>query len=170
MKKLWIALAALAIAVATSVSVSAQNSDDDRTTKVFSKGEERFVPNEVFKSTLRFDPGTIRVHSGETVKWVNRTDAPHTVTVVANTPDDPPGLFFCREPGGECRAAIDAHFATTPPTSVVNVGAAGLDAPGDSLFQPPGGSVSSVVSAPADTTLEYLCAFHPWMQGLIEVV
>jgi plastocyanin len=41
--------------------------------------------------------------------------------------------------------------------------------PGDSLFQAPGKNVSAVVSAPAGTTLYYLCAIHPWMQGKIVV-
>jgi len=170
MQKLFVALVALVIGVMTSASVSAGGDDHDATRRVFSKGEERFVPNELFRSTYQFDSGWIRVHSGDTVAWINRTEAPHTVTLVADTPDDPAELFFCREAGGACRSAIDAHFATTPPTSVVNVGAAGLDALGDSLFQPPGGSVSAVISAPADTTLLYICSFHPWMQGRIRVV
>jgi plastocyanin len=169
MRKLVIALAAFAIAVMTSVSVGANNNEGGGSNRVISRGQEKFVPNEVFRSAYRFDPGWIRVHSGDTVNWVNRTEAPHTITIVTDTPDDPPELFFCREPGGECRAALDAHFATTPPTAVINVGAAGLDAPGDSLFQPPGGSVSGVISAPADTTLLYICAIHPWMQGRIRV-
>jgi hypothetical protein len=33
----------------------------------------------------------------------------------------------------------------------------------------PGGSVSAPVSAKAGTTLHYICVFHPWMQGVINV-
>jgi hypothetical protein len=55
-------------------------------------------------------------------------------------------------------------------TPVVNVGASGLDAVGDLLFiagsQP---NVSATVTAPAGTTLDYLCLIHPWMQGAITV-
>jgi plastocyanin len=166
MRKLVIVPAVLALALATSVSVAAVGRDKT----VAMVGEEKFVPNRIFSSNFRFDPRTIRVASGETVTWVNDTDAPHTVTVVADTPDDFAELFFCREPGGECRAAIDAHFATTPPTFVVNAGAAGLDAAGDSLLVlDPGGSISEVVSAPSGSTLEYICAIHPWMQARIRV-
>lgn len=166
MKKLMIVLVGLAMAVASSVSVNA----DDQDRRVEIRGEERFVPNRLFASTFRFDPRSIQVRSGATVTWVNATDAPHSITVVADTPDDFAELFFCREPGGECRAALDAHFGTSPPTFVVNVGAAGLDVPGDSLLiLEPGGSISEVVSAPAGTTLEYICSIHPWMQGRIRV-
>jgi hypothetical protein len=52
---------------------------------------------------------------------------------------------------------------------VVNVGAPGLDQPGDSLLFFPGESISAEVSAAAGTTLSYLCAIHPWMIGSITV-
>ena len=52
---------------------------------------------------------------------------------------------------------------------VVNVGAAGFDQPGDSMFIPPHGRVSFDVTAPAGTTLHFMCAIHPWMQGRIKV-
>jgi plastocyanin len=166
MRKLSMVLLAIVIVIGTSLSVGAI--DTKRRIKIL--GEEKFVPNKVFASTFRFDPGKVRVKSGASLSWVNRTDAPHTITVVADAPDDFAELFFCREPGGECRAALDAHFATGPPTFVVNVGAAGLDAAGDSLLiLEPGGSATAVVSAPAGTTLEYICSIHPWQQGSIAV-
>lgn len=53
-------------------------------------------------------------------------------------------------------------------TPVVDVGGPGLDSPGDSLFFDDE-SISATVTAPAGTTLLYLCAIHPWMQGEIAV-
>ncbi len=165
MKKLAILFAALALVAITTASVSAD--DKEKTVKI--RGVERFVPNELFASNLRFVPGPIQVKSGDTVTWVNDSDLPHTMTVVADAPDDVFEVFFCREPGGECRAATDGHF-TTPPTFVLNVGAPGFDQVGDSLLIfDPGASVSTVVSAPPGSLLEYICAFHPWMQGSIAV-
>jgi len=165
MRKLSILLAALALVAITTASVGAIDKKDT----VDIRGTERFIPNKLFFSNFRFDPGTIRVKSGESVTWVNKGEFPHTITVVADAPDDAFELFLCREPGGECRAATDGHF-TTPPTFVLNVGAAGLDQPGDSLLiLDPGASVSAVVSAPSGSVLEYICAFHPWMQGSINV-
>ena len=171
MRRLILLLAALVLVGATSVGASAQDTERHDSEKVVRiRGRERFVPNSIFASTFRFVPGAIRVGSGDSVTWVNKTDAPHTITVVADTPDDFAELFFCREPGGECRAALDAHFGTTPPTLVVNVAEPGLDAPGDShLILEPGGTATETVSAPAGTVLEYICSIHPWMQGSIKV-
>lgn len=55
------------------------------------------------------------------------------------------------------------------PKPVVNVGAQGLDMPGDSLLLKDGQSVSAVVSAAPGTDLYYLCSIHSWMQGEIQV-
>ena len=55
---------------------------------------------------------------------------------------------------------------------VVDVGAPGFNEPGDSLFfvaEEPFNTISAQVTAPAGTTLKYLCAIHPWMQGTITV-
>jgi hypothetical protein len=52
---------------------------------------------------------------------------------------------------------------------VIDVGSPGLDAPGDSLLFFAGESISATISAPAGSTLFYLCAIHPWMQGSISV-
>ena len=50
-------------------------------------------------------------------------------------------------------------------------GQPGLDAVGDSLAIQPGAhkSIKEIVSAPAGTTLHFICAVHPWMQGQIVV-
>jgi plastocyanin len=166
MRKLAILAVSLVFAVAMSISVSAS----DRVVQIL--GEERFVPNRLIASTFHFLPGFRRVQSGGSVTWVNRTDDEHTVTIVdeEDVPADFDEVFECRDPGGVCRAALDAHFGTDPPTLVINVGAAGLDAAGDSLLIEEGATVSAVVSAPAGTNLHYICSVHPWMQGEIEVV
>jgi hypothetical protein len=43
---------------------------------------------------------------------------------------------------------------------------------GDSWFsgEKPGGTVEQVVTAKAGTTLYFMCAIHPWMQGSIKVL
>jgi hypothetical protein len=50
---------------------------------------------------------------------------------------------------------------------VLEAGNPGLDAPGDSLFFSQEGPWTGVISASAGTTLYYLCALHPCMQGSI---
>ena len=52
---------------------------------------------------------------------------------------------------------------------VVDVGSPGFNEPGDSLFFGQGESISADVTAAPGTTLKYLCAIHPWMQGTITV-
>jgi plastocyanin len=171
MRKLATILAVVLLAGMTSTTAVATARHRDGN-QVAVRGTERFKPNKLFSSTFRFHPGTIEVESGDSVTWLDRDrlDAPHTITVVEDQPGDFAELFFCREAGGACREALDAHFPPgQPPVPVVNVGEPGLDTRGDSLLMFPGTSVTEVVSAPAGTTLLYICAIHPWMQGSIEV-
>lgn len=156
---------ALVAAVATLALLTNIVAAADR--GVRTTGDERVVLNAMVQATLRFTPGMIKVASGEELTWTHDdfTPEPHTVTIVEN----PPGaeldeIFAC----GECAAALAAHSAGGF-NPVVNVGAAGLDAPGDSVFFFDDQSVTATVSAPSGTTLQYLCAIHPWMQGPIEV-
>ena len=166
MRKLVILAGILAFAVATTATVSAVGKQGT----IVIAGDERFVANQLIESDFHFVKGDRSVKSGESLRWRNDTDDEHTITLVpeADVPADFDEVFECRDPGGHCRAALDAHFATDPPTQVINVGAAGLDTPGDSLLVEEG-SVSAVISAPAGTELYYICSVHPWMQGEIDV-
>jgi hypothetical protein len=74
--------------------------------------------------------------------------------------------FFTPQPGEPCGDALEAHFGAGP---VIDVDSPGLDAPGDSLLFFAGESISAKISAAAGSTLFYLCAIHPWMQGSIIV-
>lgn len=134
-------------------------------------GDEKVIPNAMVQATIRFTPGMIKAASGDDVTWTHddATTAPHTVTVVAEFPGATlEEIFGCGAPGGPCAEALAAHSAGGF-NPVVNVGGPGLDAPGDSLFFFDDQSVTATVTAPAGTTLLYLCAIHPWMQGTIEV-
>ena len=52
---------------------------------------------------------------------------------------------------------------------LLNAGPAGLDEVGDSVLLFPGETRQVPVSAPAGTNLFFLCIFHPWMQGRLNV-
>ncbi len=52
---------------------------------------------------------------------------------------------------------------------LVNVGRTGLNTEGDSRILLPRQSLFATVTAPAGTTLNYVCAIHPWMQAKIHV-
>ena len=164
MRRLIALIAAVsAVALATNV-VLARAPNEVRTT-----GDERVVPNAMVQATLRFTPGMIKVASGDEVTFTHddATAAPHTATIVAAFPEATlDAIFGCGAPGGPCAEALAAHAVVGP---VVNTGAPGLDGPGDSLFFLDDTSISAPVTAPSGTTLLYLCAIHPWMQGEIVV-
>jgi plastocyanin len=132
-------------------------------------GAEMFVPNALIQSTLRFIPGPARVASGGTLTWVHadQTEDPHTMSIVdkSDLPTEVEEVFEC----SVCQEIFEAHSAGGGFNPVVDVGEPGLDSRLDSLFFEPGGQVTAEVSAPPGTTLYYLCAIHPWMQGSISV-
>ena len=142
-------------------------------------GDERFTPNAIVLATFHFSPGPLEVRSGEQVTWQNTTADPHTVSVVrhADLPATIDQLFAC----AICTVIGAAHFPNgfdqAPVPVLDDLKPTGfpprLDSPGDSfLIGPsgsPGSSITAVVSAPAGTTLDYMCVIHPWMQGSIVV-
>jgi plastocyanin len=127
-------------------------------------GSDSFVANALVMSTFRFEPGPLEVETGATVTWSNATDEPHTVSIVSPSilPTSFDAIFACQTPpSGAC-----VPFLVNPNQ---NVGVSGLDQVGDSILVPAGQSVSASISAPPGSTLSYLCAFHPWMQGSLRV-
>ena len=67
------------------------------------------------------------------------------------------------------RSCADALAAHNVSGAVVDPGDDGFNEPGDSLLFFPGKSISADLTAAPGTTLKYLCAVHPWMQGQITV-
>jgi plastocyanin len=144
------------------------------------RGGDILQPGQFIKNNFRFVPRRITVSSGDVVRWVDRdrsADEPHTVTIGnrADLPQNIPQLDACFAPGALCAETIEAHdpgsdFA--PPFNIrVNRGGPGLDTRGDSLLfaGPFAQAIQGRVTAPAGTTLFYLCVLHPWMQGRIAV-
>ena len=138
---------------------------------VVTKGTELFDRNGGVTATFRFAPEVLSVPSGTTVTWkhLDSSHDPHTITIVLDKrqlPHDFEGAN-CKA----CQLAEKGHFSNGRPVAVLNKGAPGLDAQGDSLLMRPkrGATVSAVISAPAGTTLYYVCIIHPWMQATIKV-
>jgi plastocyanin len=154
--------AVLAVALVANGAVAAPSA-------VRTTGDEKVVPNAMVQATLRFTPGFVGVTSGDdiTFKHDDKSTAPHTATIVeafpGNTLDE---IFGCGAPTEPCGEALAAHAVLGP---VVDPGNDGFNEPGDSLFFLDDTSISAQVTAPAGTTLLYLCAIHPWMQGTIAV-
>ena len=167
---LALALGSLAPAAGSTADPSASSARTTPENRVLVLGADTFEANVLIQSTYRFSPERIYVTSGERLRWVDEDGGndPHTITVVRRSqlPDEFGDLFAC----DPCNEALGAHFGGPEPTIKVNQGRSGLNEPGDSLLLNPDDAVGAAVKAPSGTTLSYLCAIHPWMQGQITVV
>jgi plastocyanin len=163
------AIAAVALLVATAAGAAG-----GVTVKIL--GGETFKPNtadppnKLDVDSMRFAPGVVRVKSGSTITWVNRGGEPHTATVVTrrHLPKSASNCGRgCQIAGGHLNDPNDPSKGIKAP--VLNAGKPGFDREGDSVAIPPHGKVGIKVSAKRGTTLWYICAVHPWMQGKIVV-
>jgi plastocyanin len=142
--------------------------------KIVVKGGESIKPNVSLTNTFHFVAGTVPIRSGGTVTLTNTTEEAHSLSIVqqSQVPRTIKQLQNC----SVCGAILKSHGINPegppvmgpPPIRLVDVGAAGFDAPGDSILVGPkgrGGPVTFKVTARPGTTLSFICAFHPWMQG-----
>jgi hypothetical protein len=164
-----------ALALAGVFAFTGSSAAQDKTLRT--AGTEDVHINSKISSNLRFSPGHTSLKSGDelTLSHDDATDEPHTLTIVnaGERPSDVEGVFGCGAPGTLC----DEVFTTIGPqitdetkSQFINVaGGPGLDGRLDTLWLPPGTSISVPVTAPSGTTLSYFCAIHAWMQGSITV-
>jgi plastocyanin len=141
-------------------------------------GGVTIVAEESLTVDFRFAPVEVTVATGEKVRWENNADLPepHTVTLVKQSklPQDLASLEACYGPGEPCSRALNKHGPRRDRKIVVEDekdNEIGLDEPRDSRYIEGalGSALTARISAPAGTTLYYLCAIHPWMQGRIGV-
>jgi hypothetical protein len=145
------------------------------------------VTMELSKGKLKFS-GPETVVAGEKLEIVNETNpkqvGPHTFSLVtkASLPKTRKAMNSCFAPKKICLAIAEWH-GFNPKTeriskNVVRVGSAGWSTMGDATgkkgdswyTEKKGGSISQLVSAKAGTTLTYICAVHPEMQGEVDVL
>jgi uncharacterized cupredoxin-like copper-binding protein len=114
----------------------------------------------------------VTIKSGGTLTVKTKGGAPHSFSVVKATqlPKTTKQIEQCKV----CEALAKAHEAdpqsSAPPKKpVVDVGATGIDQAGDSVFLAPNKSTKLKVTAKKGTTLYFMCALHPWMQGKLQV-
>jgi hypothetical protein len=133
-----------------------------------------------------FGPST--VHEGEELQIVNDTKpskvGPHTFSLVTkgSLPKTAKARKSCFTPGHICLSIAKWHHFNPKTEKIgkneVEAGAKGwstmgsVKKEGDSWFsgEKPGGETERKVTAKAGTTLYYMCAVHPWMQGKIKVL
>ncbi|MGH2852748.1 MAG: cupredoxin domain-containing protein [Solirubrobacteraceae bacterium] len=172
-----LAAAALGVVLAMAGTALAAGGGPSRATVVI-KGGESFKTNAYIKSSLHFAAGTVRVRSGATVTLLNTTGDPHTLSIVS--PSQLPRTIGQVESCKVCKSIAKAHGVNPseessgpPPHPLVNAGPAGFDQPGDSIIispKGPHGKVTFKITAKPGTTLHFMCAIHPWMQGRFVVV
>jgi plastocyanin len=180
MKRLLILATTALMAIVTSAALSSA----DATRTITIKGTEHFVANTLVSADFRFSPGPFAIKSGETVTWENTTVDPHTISVVnqSDLPTNINQVFSCGAPGTVCAQFFACHFPNgfgpggpVPPINLAcgNAKKGQLADPGDSFLIPPPGTgpqrVTAMITASSGTTLFYMCAIHPWMQGRIDV-
>jgi hypothetical protein len=183
-------LIAGALASITALTVGQASAQSGQTVQIIGDQDLGAPTGQPFE----FKQGRIVVHRNDTVGWRNETVAPHSITIVNQTevPQTLPELFAC----SFCQQLLVAHTPNLGPQGpfppfvsaidelkVTAALPARLDARGDSLVVAEQGgvypdtlggaiadSVSAVIDAPEGSTLSYVCALHPWMQGTIEVI
>jgi hypothetical protein len=149
-------------------------------------GVTQVISMELTKGKMKF-VGPESVTVGDQLEIVNKTNprqvGPHTFSLVTkgSLPKTQKARKNCFAPKHICLAIAKWH-GFNPKTERITVnpakaGAAGWSTmgstskKGDSWFsgEKKGGHFSQEVTAAAGTTLYYLCAVHPWMQGKVNV-
>jgi hypothetical protein len=150
-------------------------------------GVTQKVDIELTKGKLKF-VGPESVTPGDQLEIVNKTNpkqvGPHTFSLVTkgSQPKTPGARKNCFTPKHICLAIATWH-GFNPKTEQITkdpakAGPAGWSTAGnatgkkgDSWFtEKKGETLSQEVTAAAGTTLYYMCAVHPWMQGKVNVV
>jgi plastocyanin len=114
-----------------------------------------------YVSIVRFVPGTIQIHAGEAVEWINTDPTePHTVTFGAEPPHGPTQVLNAT-PGPD--GALEATIASPLETGTSNVSSGFLQAaPQDrtGLGQSAPGVTRLRITFPNPGTYQYKCALH----------
>jgi plastocyanin len=182
MRKLIVALALIATAaIAAGAALAATNgSNDGRPVVIKALSGMKMVPNKYMQEEMRFAPGTVTVKSGDSItfEFGDKQMEPHTLTIVpksllARTAADVERCAACRYATPHLKNPKAMPGPGNPIVHwVLEKGLPGLDTVGDSVAIQPDGphkSITVKVTAKPGTTLYFMCAPHPWMQGKIVV-
>ncbi|HEY7077339.1 MAG TPA: plastocyanin/azurin family copper-binding protein [Solirubrobacteraceae bacterium] len=165
------ALGASALAIAPAIAAPAKKN------QIVIRDGTSYKPGFWVRDNMRFTPFTQTVRKGATVTLLNKgpKDEPHSISFVKKSqlPKTNRAINRCSIPKGICLKIAVAHQVDLATGNVgkpvVDVNKPGVDGPGDSLFIPPGQGVKFKVTAKKGTTLYFMCAVHPWMQGSVKV-
>jgi hypothetical protein len=168
--------AVAALALASVVAFAATSAAQDKTIRTMGTSDVH-INSKIF-SNLRFSPGQTTLDSGDqlTLSYADRPAVePHTLTIVdaGELPSTFEEVLGCGGPGTLCEevfTTVGPQIIDETQSQFINVaGGSGLDGRLDTLWLPPGTSITVPVTAASGTTLSYFCAIHAWMQGSITV-
>ena len=140
-------------------------------------GGMKLKANAYITDDQRWDANAYEIKSGATVTLRDKTEdnQPHSLSLIKQLPKSPAQIMGC-EACGPLMAAHEANEETGEVGKpVVEAGGEGFDTagdkngPGDSIYLPPKGKVTFKVTAAKGTTLNFVCAVHPWMLGKLKV-
>jgi hypothetical protein len=176
-RSLVIGVTILVMAMAAAGSVQASNPNTVTAVNKISADI-----NQSLNIEFRFSPGTLHIQHGATLTFREGPPQPpfafeegvdpHTLSIVdrADLPRTLRELVECEVCGPFLEAHDPGNDGEPPFVYRVNRGRPGLNQPGDSLLVDADHPVIRArVTAPAGTTLHYLCAIHSWMQGRLVV-
>jgi plastocyanin len=171
-------VATVSVLVAAAVAVPALAAAP-RNAQLKTVGGAKMVPNRSITDSMHFKDDVTTIQTGGKLTLIDKTKAPHTFSVVkgGQVPKNLRQVDACFGKG-PCDELAIAHGAVNPDTGedqdpttpLVNVGKDGFNAPGDSVLIPPGGKTSIQITAAPGSTLNMICAIHPWMQNKLKVV
>jgi hypothetical protein len=172
-------VAAVAVLVAGALAVPAIAGTPPRNVQLKAIGGVSMIPNRSITDGMHFNRDIFTIQRGGRVTLIDRTEQPHSWSAVRarQVPRTVRGVDACFGKG-PCDELAVAHGAINPDTGeeqepttpLVNRGREGFNRPGDSVLIPPGGRTSVKITADAGTTLNMICAIHPWMQNKVKVV
>jgi plastocyanin len=180
-RRLVLALALAGAGAAALLGTSALAAPHASGATIKADDGSKVVINKYIQDGMHFSPGTITVKSGSTVtfKYGSKQQDPHTLTIVpaSGLPKTVQQVNNCKACGvalGHLKNPKSPQTAGSPSNPIVhfrlNKGAPGFDTAGDSVaITPKHTSITFQVTAKPGTTLNFVCAIHPWMQGKIKV-
>jgi len=182
MRRSHLVAAAAVAAVGASLAGASMAANNSGAVVIKAVDGGKMVPNKYIQDGMHFSPGTVNVQSGGSITFTfadTKQMDPHTLTIVEKS--QLPRTVAQANDCTACQTDASPHLKNpkAPPGPanpiahwIIDKGQRGLDTPGDSVaIQQPGAhrSITVKVSAPPGTTLYFLCAVHPWMQGKIIV-
>ncbi|HEX3392795.1 MAG TPA: hypothetical protein VHS55_09545 [Solirubrobacteraceae bacterium] len=141
------------------------------------KGGTTFQINKYTKDSVHWTPGTVTIASGGTLTISDQSPDPdpHTFSIVkpSQLPKTASQIANC----SVCAEIAKAHGINPaeppsgpPPIPTVDPGKDGFNEPGDSQVIGPHQTLKLTITAKPGTKLDFMCAVHPWMQGVVKVV